>query len=103
VEQQLATRASERQIAKLVEHHELVAAQLGGKRAGLPDPRLLPELCHQLDGVAAATTAPARMTLAAIALESRVLKDPVGYRSGTGSTEHRFANAGRTPVRPASG
>jgi len=57
VEQQLATRTGERQITKLVEHHELVAAQLGRERAGLADPRLLLELRHQIDGVEVGVTA----------------------------------------------
>lgn len=52
----MATRTGERQIAKLVEDHELVAAQLGRERAGLADPRLILELRHQIDGVEVATT-----------------------------------------------
>ncbi len=47
VEQQLATRARERQISELIEHHQVEPRELSRQGPALADPGLLFEACHQ--------------------------------------------------------
>lgn len=47
VEQQLATRARERQISKLIEHRQAEPRELSRQCPALADPGLLFEACHQ--------------------------------------------------------
>src|SRR3546814_6299859 len=51
VEQQLPSRACERQISKLVEHDQVEPRQLRRQGPALADPGLLFKACHQIDGV----------------------------------------------------
>src|SRR3546814_2117522 len=51
VEQQLPSRACERQISKLVEHDQVAPRQLRRQGPALADTGLLFKACHQLDGV----------------------------------------------------
>ena len=51
VEQQLPSRAGERQITELVEHDQVEPRQLRRQGPALADPGLLFEACHQIDGV----------------------------------------------------
>ena len=50
VEQQLATRARERQISKLIEHHQVEPRELSRQGPALADPGLLFEACHHSVG-----------------------------------------------------
>src|SRR3546814_4082442 len=51
VEQQLPSRAGERQITELVEHDQVEPRQLRRQGPAFADPGLLFEACHQIDGV----------------------------------------------------
>lgn len=51
MEQQLAAILGERQVAELVQHHQIDAGQLVGELAGLSGPGLGLQPVHQVDDV----------------------------------------------------